>query len=325
MTAVRIAPLLIVSLLLCLPAAAQDEAKDYPNRPIHIVVGNAAGGGTDTIVRLIQPKLAERLGRPVVIENRPGGNNIIAVQAVTKAQPDGYTLLAGTMGMLTINPAVVANLPYDTMRDLLPISIICSYPVVIAVNAAAPVKTIQELIAYIKANPDKANAGGTGSVYQIATKLFEMRTGTKTQFITYRSHTESLTGLMRGDTMMAIVDTAPVAGPLKDGRVRALAVLSPHRLPNYPDVPTIAEAGIKELELELWAGLLAPAGTPPAIVRKLNEAVVAVSKSDEIRKAMSNLELVAVGSSAGDYADRLRREIAMWADVVKTGNIQIQR
>jgi tripartite-type tricarboxylate transporter receptor subunit TctC len=289
------------------------------------VVGNAAGGGTDTVVRLVQNKLQERLGRPVVIDNRPGGNNLIAVQAVTKAPPDGYTLLAGTMGMLTINPALFANLPYDTMRDLIPISIICSYPVVIAVNAAAPVKNLQELIAYIKANPEKANAGGTGSVYQIATKLFEMRTGTKLQFITYRSHTESLTGLMRGDTLMAVVDTAPVAGPLKDGRVRALAVLSPQRLPNYPDVPTIAEAGLKDFELELWAGLLAPAGTPEAIVRKLNEAVVDAVKSEDVRKAMINLEVVPIGGTSADYAARLRREIAMWADVVKTGNIEIQR
>ena len=325
MIAGRVAPLLIAFQLLCPPVAAQNEAKDYPNRPVHIVVGNAAGGGTDTIVRLIQPKLAERLGRPVVIENRPGGNNIIAVQVVTKAQPDGYTLLAGTMGMLTINPAVVANLPYDTMRDLLPISIICSYPVVIAVNATAPVKNLQELIAYIKANPDKANAGGTGSVYQIATKLFEMRTGTKLQFITYRSHTESLTGLMRGDTLMAIVDTAPVAGPLKDGRVRALAVLQGQRLPQYPDVPTIAEAGITDLELELWAGLLAPAATPPAIVRKLNEAVVEAVNSDDIRQKMRNLELIPVGGTSSDYGARLKREIVMWADVVKKGGIEIQR
>lgn len=321
MIAVRI----VAALALTVVAAQAQDTKDYPSRPVHIVVGNAAGGGTDTIVRLIQPKLQERLGRPVVIENRPGGNNIIAVQAVTKAQPDGYTLLAGTMGMLTINPSVVPNLPYDTLRDLAPISIICPYPVLITVNAAAPVKNLQELIAYIKANPDKANAGGTGSVYQVATKLFEMRTGVKLQFITYRSHTESLTGLMRGDTLMAVVDTAPVAGPLKDGRVRALAVLSPQRLPNYPDVPTIAEAGVKDLELDLWAGLLAPAATPPAIVRRLNEAVIETVKSAEVRKAMANLELIPVGSSAADYASRIRREIGMWADVVKAGNIQIQR
>jgi tripartite-type tricarboxylate transporter receptor subunit TctC len=316
---------LLSAAIIASSAQAQEDAKDYPSKPVHIVVGNAAGGGTDTIIRLIQPKLAERLGRPVVIENRPGGSNIIAVQAVAKAAPDGYTLLAGTMGMLTINPAVFPNLPYDTLRDLVPISIICAYPILLTVNAAAPIKTVADLVAYIKANPDKANAGGTGSVYQVATKLFEMRTGTRTQFVPYRSHQESMVGLMRGDTLMAIVDTAPVSGPLKDGRVRALAVMARERLAKYPDVPTIAEAGVKDMELELWAGLLAPAGTPAAIVAKVQQAVADVVKSDDIRERMRTLELIPVGSSAEDYRARIAREIAMWAEVVKAGNIKIER
>lgn len=325
MTVVRITALVVIAVASQVSFAHAEDPSDYPNQPVHIVVGNAAGGGTDTIIRVIQSKLQERLGKAVIIDNRPGGSNLIAVQAVTKAPPDGYTLLAGTMGMLTINPSVFPNLPYDTMRDLVPISMVCSYPIVIAVNAAAPVKTIQELIAYIKANPDKANSGGTGSVYQMATKLFELRSGVTTQFVTYRSSAEALTGLMRGDTLMAVVETASVAGLLKDGRVRALAVLSAQRMPGYPDVPTIAEAGIKDLELELWTGLLAPAGTPPAIVQKLNEAIVAVVQSDSVRQAMTNLELVPMGSTGGEYAARLKREIASWADVVKTANIKIQR
>jgi len=317
--------LLLILAAAMAPAHAQDDIADYPNKPIRIVVGNAAGGGTDTIIRLIQPALAERLGRPVIIENKPGGNNVIAVQAVTKAAPDGYTLLAGTMGMLTINPAVVPNLPYDTLRDLKPASIICAYPVLLTVSAQAPVRTVQELIAYIKANPDKANAGGTGSVYQVATKLFELRTGVSTQFIAYRSHQDSMVGLMRGDTLMAIVDSAPVAGPLKDGRVRALAVMTKERLAQYPDVPAVGETGIKDMELELWAGLLAPAGTPDAIVSKIQQAVAEVVRSDEMRERMRALELVPVGGTAQDYTARIAREIKMWADVVKAGNIKIER
>jgi tripartite-type tricarboxylate transporter receptor subunit TctC len=325
MIIVRFAALLMAVQLFALPARAQDDAKSYPNRPIHIVVGNAAGGGIDTIIRLIQPQLAERLGQPVVIDNRPGGSNIVAVQSVTRAAPDGYTLLAGSAGMLTINPAVFANLPYDPMRDLAPISIICSYPLLLMVNSEAPVKSVSELIAYSKANPDKANAGGTGSVYQLATKLFEMRTGIKPQFISYRSHNESLIGLMRGDTLIAIVDAAPAAGALKDGRARALAVLASQRLPNYPDVPTIGEAGVKDMEFELWTGLLAPAGTPDGIVRKIQDAVIEIVKSDDMRQKMTNLELLPVGGSASDYGRRIGREIALWADVVKTGGIEIQR
>ncbi|AMN39854.1 Bug family tripartite tricarboxylate transporter substrate binding protein [Rhodoplanes sp. Z2-YC6860] len=325
MIVVRFAALLIVAQLFGSPTLAQDDANNYPNRPIHIVVGNAAGGGIDTIIRLIQPMLAERLGQPIIVDNRPGGSNIVAAQAVAKSAPDGYTLLAGSVGMLTINPAVFAKLPYDPMRDFAPISIICSYPVLLMVNADAPVKSVADLIAYSKANPDKANAGGTGSVYQVATKLFEMRAGTKSQFISYRSHNDSMIGLMRGDVLMAIVDAAPAAGPLKDGRVRALAVLASQRLPKYPDVPTILEAGIKDMEFELWAGLLAPAGTPDAIVRKVQNAVAEIAKSDDMRQKMSDLELIPVGSTAADYRGRIAREIALWADVVKTGGIEIQR
>ena len=323
MVKLRVASLL-ASLLLC--GVVQTQAQDnYPSRPIRIVVGNAAGGGTDTIARLIGPKLSEKLGQPVVIENKPGGNNIIAVQTVTKAAPDGYTLLAGTMGMLTINPALYPNLPYDTLRDLVPISIICSYPMVLAVNANAPVKTVSELIAYIKANPDKANAGGTGSVYQVTTKLFEMRTGGKALFVTYRSHNDSMIGLMRGDTLMALVDMAPAAGPLKDGRIRALAVTTDKRVPSWPDVPTMAEAGVKDMDLELWAGLLAPAGTPSAIVTKIQNAVMEIVRTDEMREKMKNLEILPVGGTSEAYKARLAKEIGMWAEVVKTGNIKAEQ
>jgi tripartite-type tricarboxylate transporter receptor subunit TctC len=326
MTAFRFAALVAFAVASQFAGLAQaQDTKGFPNRPVHIVVGTAAGGGTDTNIRLIQPKLEERLGVPIVVENRPGGSNQIAVRAVTGASPDGYTLLAGTMGMLTINPAVFPNLPYDTMRDLVPISIVCTYPMFIVVNAATPVKTIHELVDYIKANPDKANVSGTGSVYQMANKLFELRTGVKTQFVVYRSSAQSLIGLMRGDSMMAVVEATSVAPFLKDGRVRALAVLSPQRVPNYPDVPTIAEAGIKEFEMELWTGLLAPAGTPQSIVQKLNEAIVAVVQTDDVRKAMANLQLVPVGSTVGEYSGRLKREIGLWADVAKTTNFKIQR
>ena len=316
---------LLVSLLLSGVAQAQENPANYPSRPIRIVVGNAAGGGTDTIARLIGPKLSEKLGQPVVVENKPGGNNIIAVQTVTKAPPDGHTLLAGTMGMLTINPALYPSLPYDTLRDLVPVSIVCSYPMVLAVNADAPIRNVPELVAYLKAHPDKANAGGTGSVYQVTTKLFEMRTGSKTQFVTYRSHNDSMIGLMRGDTLMALVDMGPATGPLKDGRIRALAVTADKRVPSWPDVPTIAEAGVKDMDLELWTGLLAPAGTPPAIVTRIRNAVMEIVRTDEMREKMKNLEILPVGSTSEAYKARLAKEIAMWAGVVKAGNIKAEQ
>jgi hypothetical protein len=194
------------------PVQAQESAGTFPSKPIRIVVGNAAGGGTDAIARLVGQKMSDVLGQPVVVENKPGGSNMIAAQYVAKSPADGYTLLMGSIGMLTINPAVFASVPYDTMRDFAPISLICSYPLVLTVNATTPVRDVQELVAYIKANPEKANAGGTGTIYQIAAKMFELRTGTKTQFIPYRSNNESMMGLIRGDTLLSIVDTGPVSG-----------------------------------------------------------------------------------------------------------------
>lgn len=326
MIILRCAVLIALVVALQMAGFASTQAADnYPNRPIRIVVGTAAGGGTDTNIRAIKAKLEERLGVPIIIDNRPGGSNQIAVQAVTNAAPDGYVLLAGTMGMLAINPAIYPKLAYDTMRDLVPISIVCTYPMLIVVNATAPVKSISELVEYIKANPSKANVAGTGAVYGITNKLFELRTGVKTQFVPYRSSGESLTALIRGDVLMAVVETTSVAGHLKDGRVKVLSVLSNQRLPGNPDIPTSAEAGMKDFEVELWTGLLAPRGTPPAIVQKLNEAIVSAVRSEDVRKVMGNLQLVPVGDSSSDYAARLKHEIGMWADVAKVTDFKVQQ
>jgi tripartite-type tricarboxylate transporter receptor subunit TctC len=167
---------LVGLLVVVAPVQAQESAGTFPSKPIRIIVGNAAGGGTDTIARLVGQKISDVLGQPIVVENKPGGSNMIAAQYVAKSPADGYTLLMGSIGMLTINPAVFASVPYDTMRDFAPISLICSYPLVLTVNANTPVRDVQELVAYIKANPEKANAGGTGTIDQIAAKMFELRT-----------------------------------------------------------------------------------------------------------------------------------------------------
>ena len=329
-TTLRVATLLVAALCAgtffasSLGARAEESAAGFPSKPIHIIVGNAAGGGNDILARLVGQKLSEKLGQPVIIENRSGANSIIAAQYVAKMPPDGYTLLMGSIGMLTVNPAVTDNLSYDTERDFTPISMIASFPLLLTVPAQAPIHTVWELLDYAKANPAKANTGGSGSVFQVATQMFELRTGSAFQYITYRSTSDAMLALMRGDVIMSLGDSGPVSGPLNDGRVRALAITTAQRVPAWPNVPTMAEAGIKDMVVELWTGFVAPKGTPAPIVAKLQDAVIAIVKSDEIATKMRALDVVPVGNTAAEFARIIAKELAQWADVAKAGNIKIQ-
>jgi len=279
-------------------AALAQDARNYPSRNVHIIVANAAGGGTDYLARIIGQKMQERMGQSVVIENKPGANSMLAAQAVIKSPPDGHTLLMGSIGMLTVNPAVVDNLSYDTQRDFAPISIVAQFPLILTVNAAAPIRNVQELVAYAKANPDKANAGASGPIFQVVQKMFELRTGTTFQYVAYRANSEAMIALMRGDVLMSLSDSGPATGPIQDGRVRPLAVTSAKRLPSYPDVPTMAEAGIKDMEVEFWQGLVAPAGTPQPIIKKLESELIAIVKLPDVREKMISHEVFPVGSTA---------------------------
>lgn len=270
--------------LLGLYALAQD-AGQFPSRAIHIIVANAAGGGTDFLARLLGQKLSERLGQSVIIENKPGANSMLAAQAVIKSPADGHTLLMGSIGMLTVNPAVVANLSYDTQRDVVPISIFASFPLILTVNAALPIRSVADLIAYAKSNPEKANAGASGPIFQVVQKMFELRTGTQFQYVAYRANSEAMLAMMRGDIAMSLSDTGPAAGPLQDGRVRALAVTTAKRLPSWPDAPTMREAGVNDMEVEFWQGLVAPAGTPAPVVKKLQDESMAIARLDKAHGA----------------------------------------
>src|SRR5262249_15244948 len=187
-----------------LAALAQDN---YPSRTIHIIVANAAGGGSDFLARLVGQKLQDRIGQSVVIENKPGANAMIAAQAVIKSPPDGHTLLLGSIGMLTVNPAVGADPSYHTQPDIPPIPNIAQFQLILTVNPASPIRTVAELVAFAKANPDKANAGASGPIFQVVQKMFELRTGTSFQYIAYRANSEAMIALIRGDILMSLSDT----------------------------------------------------------------------------------------------------------------------
>src|ERR1700724_22194 len=224
------------------PASAQEAPAKYPTRPVHIVVGFTAGGGNDIIARVYGQKLSESLGQPVIIENKPGGGAIVATEYVTKSAPDGYTLQVGASGM-AINPAVYAKLPYDSVRDFVAISELASFPLILIVNPSSPIKSVAELVAYAKANPDKANYASSSASFQLVTQLFKQKTGAPMQAIPYKGANDSVMAVISGQVTAAIADAGPALSQVKGGQVRALAVAAPARTEDLPDVPTLKEAG----------------------------------------------------------------------------------
>jgi tripartite-type tricarboxylate transporter receptor subunit TctC len=316
----RIVSWLSIALLgLAGSAAAQDT---YPSKPIRIVVGYAAGGGNDIIVRVMQPEMSKGLGQPVIVENKPGAQSIIAAETVAKSAPDGYTLLMGPSGPMTINPATYSKLPYDVRRDFAPISLICQFPLIVAVSAALPVKSVKELIEYAKANPAKANYSSSAGIFQVTTELFKQKTGSSFVMIPYKSSGESVQALLSGDAMVTFVDPPPVSGPLKAGTVRGLAITSAKRHPSWPDLPTMAEAGVPDMEVPVWTAFFAPAKTPTTIIARLQKEVARVVRTAEVKERFAQMGLDPVGGTPEELAKIVARDLEKYTAVAKAANIK---
>ncbi|HET7672443.1 MAG TPA: tripartite tricarboxylate transporter substrate binding protein [Burkholderiales bacterium] len=308
---------LALAAALALPAAAQD----YPNKPIRILVGYSAGGGNDIIVRAMQPEMQKGLGQPVIVENRPGAQSIIAAEAAAKSAPDGYTVFMGPSGPMTINPATYSKLPYDPVRDFAPVSMISTFPLIAVVSASGP-KSIKELIDYAKANPGKANYASSAGIFQIATELFKQRTGSNFVMIPYKGSGESVQAVIGGQVTVTLVDPPPASGPIKSGTVRALAVTSAKRHPGFPDVPTMAEAGVRDMEVPVWTAFFLPAKTPPAIVARLQKEVARVVQTPEVRERFAGMGIEPVGGTAEELGRQVASDIAKWTAVAKAANIK---
>jgi len=313
--------LLCASLALAHCAFGQAQ-ENFPTKPIRIIVGFAAGGGNDIIVRVLAPKMGEGLGQPVIIENRPGAQNIIAAEYVAKAAPDGYTLLMGPSGAMTMNPAIYSKLPYSPLKDFIPISMIGDFPLILVVSASLPVGSVKDLIAYAKGNPDKVNYSASAAPFQLAAELFNQKTGTKFAYIPYKSSGESVNAVMSGQVTITITDPPPVIGPIKGGRVRALAVTASKRDPAWPEVPTLAEAGGPDVEIRLFTGFHAPAATPRATVDRLQQEVARVVKIPEIRERLEQMSIVPSGNTSEEFRAIIAREIDKWTAVAKAANIK---
>ena len=308
------------ALLLATPAIAQT----YPNKPIRLVVGYSAGGGNDLIARIVAAKLQEKLGQPIVVDNKPGAQSIVAAELVAKAQPDGYTLLVAPSGPMTINPAVYAKLPYDPAKDFAPISLLAEFPLLLVVGADQPIKSVRELIDYGRAHPDKANYASSATPFQLAAELFNQRTGSKFQHIPYRGSGDAAQAVASGQVLMTIADTGPIAGPLSAGKLRALAITADKRDPAFPDVPTLAEAGVPNMAISLWTGLVAPAGTPTEIVARLNKAIVETLALADVRTALDKIAVTPRSTTPEQYRVLIARDAARWKTVATAANIKLE-
>ena len=300
---------------------AQAQAA-YPSKPIQLIVGYAPGGGTDLLARIVAAELGKGLGQTVVVENKPGAQSIIAAQYVAKANPDGYTILFGPSGPMSMNPAIYSKLPYSPLKDFAPVSLVGSFPLILVVGQSHPARTVAQLVDYAKANPDKANYGASAAPFQLAAELFKQKTGTHFQHIAYKGSNESVNATATGEVSMTLADPPPVVGQFKAGRVRALAITTPQRHPAWPGVPTMREMGFPDLDIALWTGLLVPAGTPPAIVKRLNEELVKVLKQPEVRERIVALGIDPVGSTPEEFGRVIAADIAKWTAVAKAANIK---
>jgi tripartite-type tricarboxylate transporter receptor subunit TctC len=317
---------LIASLLAAAPSVAQQTASDkYPSKPIHLIVGFAAGGGNDIIARIVGQKLQDSLNQTVIVENRVGAGGRLSAEYVAAQPPDGYTLLVGASGAMAISPAVVAGVPYATLRDFAPISMIASFPLIMVVNPDHPAKSVKELVAWAKANPDKANYATSSTAFTLATELFKLKSGAPMVPIPYRSGNESVVSVMAGQSTVAIVDPPPTTPQVKAGKLRALAITAAQRLDDLPDVPTMDEQGYPEVHVKLWSGIFAPAKTPPAVIKTLEAELQRIMQMPDVQERFKAMATGTVGSSAAEFAKVIEAETRMWADVAREANLKFEQ
>ncbi|SFK78449.1 Tripartite-type tricarboxylate transporter, receptor component TctC [Falsiroseomonas stagni DSM 19981] len=304
--------------------AAQAQPR-WPDRPIRIIVPYPPGGSTDPVARLLASELQNRLGQPVVVENRAGAAGSIGTEAVARAAPDGTTFLFHT-SVLATEPSFKQNLPYNVLTDLVPVSLLVTGPYLLVVNPALPARNVGELVAFARANPGKVNFGsaGTGSSGHLIGELFALRAGAQMVHVPYRGGGPSVTALMQNEIQF-IFDTIPGSRALvEDGRLRALAVTSAERAPLLPQVPTIVESGLPDFANEFWLGLLAPARLPPEIQARMAEAVRASLAEPGFRERLMPLGMVPRGLGPEEFGATLRRDIAEWRDAIQRANIRAE-
>jgi tripartite-type tricarboxylate transporter receptor subunit TctC len=310
------------ALAVCAPLAAQEA---YPAKPIRWVVPYSAGGLPDTIARVVAQKVSESLGQQVTIENRGGAGGIPGTEAVARAAPDGYTFLVADVGQVAINPHLYARLSYDPGKDLAPVGLIATANLFLVANQAVPVKDFAELVALARAKPGILNYGssGVGSIHHLSMESLKSALGLSIVHIPYKGTGQSIPALVAGDVSLAYAALPSIAAHVKSGRVKVLAVSTARRSPTAPDVPTVAELGIPGYDFAPEIGMLAPAGTPPAIVNRMSQEVAKALKSPDVAQRFAQLDIAPVGNQPAEYAAQIRAATEKYAQAVKVSGARI--
>ena len=306
------------------PLHAQAVALEWPTRPVKLYIPFGPGSTPDMVGRLIADRLQQKLGQPFVVEDKPGASGNLGTDAVAKAEPDGYTLGLSIAGPLAINALLFGKLPYDPRKDFAYVTMVATQPSALAVNARLGVGTVAELVDLLKKNPGKYNFGsiGNGSVSHLAMEAIALASGTRIVHIPYTSSPQAMTALLRGDVEMVCLPAIAVTPQLASGEVKILAVSTAARSALLPGVPTLRESGI-DVEVDAWNGLIAPAGTPDAIVAKIAREVAAVITAPDIREKMSAQLMEPIPSTPAEFRARIDADLARWAPVIKAANIRI--
>ena len=316
-------PVYLSVVAMLIGAATHAHAQTYPSRPIRYIVPQAPGGSSDTLARIVTQRAGEGLGQQLVVDNRPGATGIIGAEVVARANPDGYTLLQVATSHAT-NPGMQAKLPYDTVRDFAPVSLLSQQPNIFLVHPSVPVKTVKDLIAYVKSKPGQVNfaSSGTGGSQHLAGELLKSTAGIEMTHIPYKGSPPALVDVLAGRVPLMSSTMPPALPHIKTGKVRAIAVTSAKRSPVLPEVPTVAESGVPGYEAIAWQGLVAPAGTPRPVIARVNAEFVKALKLPDVVAKLNDQGLETVASTPEWFAQYIKTEIAKWSKVIKAAGIK---
>ena len=306
--------------------AALAHAQGYPSKPVRIIAPFAPGSTIDIIGRIIAPRLTEALGQPVIVENRSGAGGMLGMDAAAKSAPDGHTLAIGALGPLAMNPSLYPKTPFDPVRDFAAVSLLATGPVVIAVHPSIPARTVTELVELAKKRPGQLNYGspGVGTSPHLTGELFKIQTGADIVHVPYKGNAEAITDLIGGQISIVFTGVPPVVPLAKAGKVRLLATTGKQRMPNLPDVPTIAEAGVNGADVLIWYGVVVPAATPRDVIARLNREIVKLMNLPDVREKFAQQSVDPATDTPEQFAQMIRDEVARWSKVIRAAGIKVE-